>query len=123
MTQTSSTSWTSSKLVEVLRRCVPRPGPESLLAQDLRKALSNAGVPFEHEAQLTNGRVDLRVETTAVELKVKGSPMSVLRQLARYGTDPTVEAVILVTTSRKISLAMPPKIGGKPLLVVYLMRL
>lgn len=102
---------------------MPRPGPEHVLAEDLRDALSKAGVPFKHEAQLANGRVDIRVETIAVELKVKGSPMSVLRQLARYGKDPTVETVILVTTSRKISLAMPPKIGGKPLYVVYLMRL
>jgi signal recognition particle subunit SEC65 len=120
---TSTTFFDSSTLVGVLKRCVPRPGPESVLAQDLKEALRKAGIPFTHEAILSHGRVDLRVSSMAIELKVQGSPMGVLRQLARYGRDPTVTEVILVTTSRKISMSMPQTIEGKTLHVVYLLRI
>ena len=125
MSGTSSTSSRPSteEILEVLRRCVPRPGPERVLAEDVRRALQEAGIPFAGEAGLETGRVDIRVSSTAVELKVRGSPASVIRQLARYGDDPTVEAVVLVTTSRKIASQMPTSVRGKPLRVVHLLRL
>lgn len=107
----------------MLGRCIPRPGPERVLAEDVRRALETAGILFTGEADLETGRVDLRISSMAVELKVRGSPSSVLRQLVRYGGDPTVDLVVLVTTSRKIASQMPTTIDGKPLHVIHLLRL
>jgi|SRR5690606_11270448 len=109
-------------VISILRGIVPRPGPESVLAEDVRAALRRAGLLPEVEVELTRGRVDLRVESIAVELKVQGAVDKVLAQLARYAEDPTIEVVLLVTSSAKLR-AMPGSVGGKPLHVVYLPRL
>jgi hypothetical protein len=109
-------------VISILRRLVPRPGPESILAEDVRAALAGADLLAQHEAQLSQGRVDLRVGAVAVELKVQGTVDKVLAQLRRYAADPEIAEVVLVTTSAKLR-AMPAEIGGKPLHVVYLPRL
>lgn len=120
---TSSTISMLERVLQVLRTFTPRTGPEHILAEDVRKALTNAGISFQGEAQLKTGRVDLRVGPIAIELKVKGSTPTVLRQLQRYTRDPAVDSIILVTTSRKMAVTMPTTIGPKPLVVVHLMRL
>lgn len=111
------------KVAQVLRLFTPRTGPEYILAEDVRMALTAAGISFQSEVKLQTGRVDLRVEATAIELKVKGTAASVLKQLQRYTQDTTVEGIILVTSSRKLAVTMPTRIGKKPLMVIYLMRL
>ena len=105
----------------ILRRLMVRPGPESLLAEDVNRALTEAGVAFRPEAKLSNGRVDILAGSTAVELKVTATKKNMLKQLERYAEDPGVEDLILVTASAKLR-SMPKTVGGKPLAVVYLMR-
>ncbi len=112
----------ASSVISALRKLSPRPGPEKVLAEDVRAALARAGLLAASEVQLTEGRVDLRVQGTAIELKVKGSPAAVLRQLQRYGRDETVVDVVLVTSSAKLR-SMPAMVEGKPLHVVWLPRL
>lgn len=111
-----------AKVVSALAPMVPRPGPESVLAEDVRSALRRAGLIPEIEVTLTQGRVDLRVGATAIELKVQGATEKVLSQLSRYAEDPTITDVVLVTSSAKLRV-MPAEIGGKPLHVIYLPRL
>ncbi len=113
---------TSSIVISVLSRLVPRPGPESVLVEDVRAALRCSGLSPETEVALTRGRVDLRVGGTAIELKVKGTADKVLRQLAMYAEDPTIVDLVLVTSSAKLC-AMPSEINGKPVFVVFLPRL
>jgi len=112
----------ASSVISALRQLSPRPGPEKVLAEDVQAALTRAGLLAASEVQLTEGRVDLRVQGTAIELKVQGSPAAVLRQLQRYGRDETVVDVVLVTSSAKLR-SMPPMVEGKPLHVVWLPRL
>lgn len=112
----------ASLVMQTLSTLVPRPGPESRLAEDVRLVLAQAGLRATIEAELTEGRVDLRVQGTAVELKVRGSAERVLAQLVRYARDPTVVDVVLVTTSAKLR-RMPSAVEGKPLHVVYLPQL
>lgn len=121
MTQPCTTSAASS-VIAALSRVSPRPGPERVLSEDVRKALASAGLLTEAEVVLTEGRVDLRVQATAIELKVQGSPAAVLRQLQRYGRDASVVDVVLVTSSAKLR-AMPSQVEGKTLHVVWLPRL
>lgn len=112
----------SNSVVSILRRLVPRPGPESVLVEDVRAALRSAGLLPETEVALKRGRVDLRAGSTAIELKVQGSPDKVLRQLAMYAEDPEIDDLVLVTSSAKLR-SMPAQINGKPLVVVFLPRL
>lgn len=109
-----------TNLLAALRTIVPRPGPEAVLALDVQTKLRAEGYAVSVEHQLKMGRVDLRVGSTAIELKVKGSIASVFRQLEMYAADPSVENIVLVTSSAK-HRAMPPL--SKPLFVVYLPRL
>jgi hypothetical protein len=109
-------------VISILRRLVPRPGPETVLVEDVRAALRSAGLLPETEVALTRGRVDLRANGTAIELKVQGTAEKVLRQLTMYAEDPTIVDLVLVTSSAKLR-SMPAEINGKPVHVVFLPRL
>lgn len=109
-------------VVEILSRLVPRPGPESILVEDVRAALRRANLIPETEVALKRGRVDLRAGSTAIELKVQGTAATVLRQLQMYASDPTITDLVLVTSSSKLR-SMPSQVHGKPLVVVFLPRL
>lgn len=109
-------------VVEILSRLVPRPGPESILVEDVRAALRRADLIPETEVALKRGRVDLRAGSTAIELKVQGTADTVLRQLQMYAEDPAITDVVLVTSSSKLR-SMPAQVHGKPLFVVFLPRL
>jgi hypothetical protein len=112
----------SADVLEILRRLVPRPGPESILVEDVRAALRGANLIPETEVALKRGRVDLRAGSTAIELKVQGTAERVLRQLTMYAEDPEIDDLVLVTSSAKLR-SMPAQINGKPLFVVFLPRL
>lgn len=75
----------------------------------------------QREVVLTaRDRPDFMVGPLAIELKVKGSPADVARQLMRYAEHPSVGAILLVTT-RSSHRAMPAQMCGKPVRVLYLM--
>jgi hypothetical protein len=112
----------SADVVSILSQLVPRPGPESILVEDVRAALRGANLIPETEVALLRGRVDLRAGSTAIELKVQGTVDRVLRQLTMYAEDPAVIDLVLVTSSAKLR-SMPAQINGKPLFVVFLPRL
>jgi hypothetical protein len=84
------------------------------------KILADHAIPHVAEYDLgEHGRVDfysphLRL---GLELKVKGSPSDVRRQLARYAAHPAIDALMLLTTRAHVG-AMPPVLGAKPLYVV-----
>lgn len=105
-----------------LSTIVPRAGAEKVLVEDVRQALTNAGVEWQAEVPLSQGRVDLLAGSTAIELKVRETPAKVLAQLERYAEDPAITDLVLVTSSAKLRL-MPARVGGKRLAVVYLPRL
>lgn len=112
-----------SSILAILRRVTAPPGPERNLAESVERALAAAGVEFRRESRLSTGRVDLRIGPTAIELKVGGTSKAVLGQLARYGRDPSVTSVVLVTTSAKHKAEIPSEVEGKPIHVVWLPRL
>ena len=71
----------------------------------------------EREAPAPGGRIDFRVETIGVEVKVKGQPSAIIRQLSRYLEDPRLTGIVLVTGK---AVALPATINGKPIRVVNL---
>ena len=86
------------------------------------QALTQAGIPWEHEVRLApRCRIDLMADGIGIEIK-KGKPVrsDLMRQLARYAACPQVK-VLVALVERSVDL--PRAIGGKPLYTVSLNRL
>ena len=86
------------------------------------RALSDAGLEFEHEYRLgPRRRIDFRVGRVGIEVK-KGRPASseLRAQLQKYLESDALDAVIVVT--QRVT-ALPVTIGGKTVRLVSLNRL
>lgn len=93
---------------------------EADLQEGVAEALGAAGLPARREVALPGqDRLDLLVGGVAVEVKVAGSPTTVLAQLLRYAAHHQVQELVLVTT-RASHRTLPPTVGGKPLAVLHL---
>ena len=91
---------------------------------DLQKAiasvLSDCSIPYQREYRLNEkDRLDFKVGTIAIEVKIKGGLTEVARQVGRYLQSSEVTSVILVTT-RSAHRNLPPSLNGKPIYVSYL---
>ena len=86
------------------------------------RALSDAGLEYEHEYRLgPRRRIDFRVGRIGIEVK-KGRPATsqLVKQLRRYLESDDLDAVIVV--AQRVT-ALPGTIGGKPVFLVSLNRL
>lgn len=93
---------------------------EDGLQAGITEALTGAGLPARREVRLApRDRLDVLAGGVGIEVKVAGSPDSVLGQLQRYATSEQITALVLVTTVAR-QRAMPEQVGGKPLSVIYL---
>ena len=105
---------------EGLRLTRPAIPTEKALGDAVARVLWERGYRFEREYELApRDRPDFvvgLVPVVAVELKVKGSPAEVLRQLARYAEHGDVSGMLLITT-RSAHTSLPATLGGKPLAV------
>lgn len=100
-----------------------RPGlSEADLHALVASALTGCGFDVSHEAQLASGcRIDFLVGAIGIEIKKqRPSKGRLLAQCARYLAQPSLAGLILVLEK---SIALPPEIGGKPILVCGLNRL
>jgi hypothetical protein len=94
---------------------------EAELQDGVAEALAIAGYRALREVRLSaRDRIDLLVDRVGVEVKVGGSAAGVARQLERYAASGEVDALVLAS-SRRHHLAMPGRLGGKPVVVVSLM--
>lgn len=93
---------------------------EADLQDGVAAALASSGLPARREVALSGrDRPDLLVGGVAVEVKVAGSPSTVLAQLLRYAEHDQVRELVLVTT-RVQHRTLPATVGGKPLTVLHL---
>ena len=86
------------------------------------KALSEAGLEYEHEYRLgPRSRIDFRVGRVGIEVK-KGRPATsgLTKQLRRYLESDDLDAMIVVT--QRVT-ALPDTICGKPVVLISLNRL
>lgn len=92
---------------------------EKQLQSGVARALASRGIAFEPEKDLGRdfGIVDFMVGRIAIEVKIKGSPSAVARQLIRYCGCPDVDEIILFTGRRRLG-GLPRKLGGKKLRVL-----
>jgi hypothetical protein len=98
-------------------------GSEASFQAGVELVLQKHGITYIREWDLGRefGRVDfyLPESGTGLELKVKGSPSEVARQLHRYCLSPDIEALVLLTGRYRLA-RMPETMNGKPLLSVSL---
>lgn len=92
---------------------------EEDLQAALTAALQAAGLPAEREVRLTAAeRIDLLAGDIGIEVKIKGSPAQVLRQLTRYADTGRCSALVLVST-RALHRTLHGKVlNGVPVSVV-----
>lgn len=81
------------------------------------RILTAHGVAHQRERALPGvGRPDFLVGRVAVEVKVDGSRMALLRQVLRYATCPEVGAILVVTT--RLAHRLPATLQDKPVTVI-----
>lgn len=93
---------------------------EKELQEAIGHVLTTASIPFEREKILPEdfGTIDFLLDgKIGLEIKIKGSPSAVTRQLLRYFKCPVVEELILVTGRAKLG-NLPKSILNKRLTVV-----
>jgi hypothetical protein len=93
------------------------------LQDGIAAAFTGCEILFEREARLGD---DLKIDFMipggiGVEVKIKGSPSDVARQLLAYANRPEITCLILVTARAALS-RLPPILLGKKLYVVPLWR-
>jgi len=91
---------------------------EDELSAAVRRLLDEAGLAYETEVRLgRDSRIDFLVDGVGVELKVADSGAKLLRQLDRYAASPMLDALVVVTTSRRLA-RVPPRLRAKPIVAV-----
>ena len=109
-------------VVSVLRRHRYNYSNEKDLQEGIEQALLKNMIPFEREKILVDkhGTIDFLIDgRIGLEIKIKGSPSSVARQLARYLDCSEVSELVLVT-GRALLGRLPVVLRGKKLTVVNL---
>lgn len=87
---------------------------ETDLQNGIEQALIENRIPFVREKPLSKqDRPDFMINGIAVEIKIKGTLASVLRQISRYADHDAVAGILVVGTPRWIP-TIPRAINGKP---------
>ena len=86
------------------------------------QALSEAGIPFEHEKKLgPRSRIDLYSMGIGIEIKRgRPTPARLIPQLKKYAQSPEIMGLILLVER---NADIPPVIGGKQVKLISLNRL
>lgn len=89
---------------------------EETLQRHIEGVLKHHGVPYEREYRLDEkNRIDFFCEGLGIEVKIKGSAMSIYRQCERYCQFQQIEAFLLITNK---AMGFPQEIKGKPCYVI-----
>jgi hypothetical protein len=93
-------------------------GTEAELSAAVASLLSRAGIEFEAEVRIdARSRLDFLVGRVAIELKIRGGLSALIRQLDRYAQSDRIDAIAVVTTSRRLG-GVPSELRGKPITVI-----
>ena len=93
---------------------------EKRLQEEIAEALALAGVQLVREFRLDAGSIiDFMVGDVGIEVKIKGSKLSIFRQVERYAGFDQIRQLLLVTN---VPMGMPAEINGKPVFVFNLAK-
>lgn len=92
---------------------------EKILQSQIEQILVNSGIPYRREYELSKGSIiDFWIDNRlGIEIKIKGSPKDIFRQLRRYCSHDKIEAILLVTNK---TIRLPQSIENKPSQVLNL---
>lgn len=77
-------------------------------------------VMWSREVPVAGGIIDfVALRDIGIEVKLKGAPLNIVRQLHAYAAEPAISGLVLVTAK---PVALPATIRGKPVAVVDLGR-
>ncbi len=109
------TSYTLPDLREILCNAHLDLTHETKTQDGIEAALREAGIRFEREVRLGPGeRIDFLVHGgIGVEVKLRAGRSLVLRQLHRYAAHDRINALILVTSTPRLT-NLPATFNGKP---------
>lgn len=114
---------TSISIVEFLKQYKYPVGNEVAFQEMLDTVLRDGGFNVIREFNLGfgHGRIDfyLPEQKIGIELKVKGSPSEVIRQMHRYAQSELVDSLVLVTGRARLDFGSK-ELNGKPLLIACL---
>lgn len=99
-------------------------GDEKDLQAAIELLLKRRNVAHIREKETGSGPIDFLLTEfrIGIEVKVKGSPSEVVRQLIRYAESTEIEGILLVTTKSSLSRFVPSFLSGKPAGVVSLWK-
>ena len=112
-----------ARLISAVGRWRLRRADEHELQDAIEELLTAECIPYEREVELSKrDRPDFMLRRVAVEVKTKGSPTEVGRQLLRYAAHEGVEQILLLTT-KSGHTQLPTTLLGKKLTVLYVSSL
>lgn len=97
-------------------------GDEKELQRAIESVLNAQRIAHIREKELGSGPIDFLLTefNIGLEIKVKGSPSEVVRQLIRYAESVEINGILLVTAKCSLARFVPPFLNGKPADVVSL---
>lgn len=89
---------------------------EEALQRQIEGVLKHHGFPYVREYRLDpKNRIDFFCGGVGIEVKIKGSAMSIYRQCERYCQFPQIEIFLLITNK---AMGFPKELKGKPCYVI-----
>lgn len=86
----------------------------------IAEALGSAEIDHRREQPIAGGVIDfVALGDVGIEVKIKGQPASIRRQLEAYAAEPTLAGLLLVTSK---AVALPAEMKGKPVAQLHLGR-
>lgn len=105
---------TAQKIMRAFDGYAVRAIEEAVLQDSVARVLRTSGIAFDEQVVLGPGeRIDFLCGAVGVELKTKGGMAPLIRQLARYAAHERIEALVVISTLRRLG-AVPPSVGAKP---------
>jgi hypothetical protein len=107
------------RVVEAISRKRFPLNDEKATQHGIMDALMESKEPFERERYLdAKNIIDFLTRSgVGIEVKIKGTKVSIYKQLERYSKFLCIEALVLVSN---VSMALPEEINGKPLYYIKL---
>lgn len=108
------------EIMAILKRYRLPLSDEKRLQEEIEEKLEEHGVEFVREHRLSAADIpDFMVGSLAIEVKIKGSKLSIYKQVERYAQHEEVKSLLLITN---VATGFPPTVNGKPAYVFNLAR-
>jgi hypothetical protein len=86
----------------------------------IAEALDLARVEYQREVRIgPTSRIDFLCGRIGIEVKIKGTPADVRRQMTRYAASDRIDSLVLITT-KHIHCCLPEQINGKTVETIWL---